>query len=166
MNEKNYCDDLQKAKDRLADMLNAREQLEVDIARQKKRVAALAELCDASADVDQSIDLDLGGLTEACKTVLRGSRKSGMTTADIQVALKEIGFPMNEYKAPHASILTTVNRMVDSGEVVIKKSTQPGASEYTWVGPMYGLGPARKHVIPRRQDRETLLGGKKFKIKD
>ena len=56
-----------------------------------------------------------------------------MTIAEIQQAIKELGFPLDKYKAPTASITTTVNRLVDADEVVIEKHVG-GANEYKYVG--------------------------------
>jgi hypothetical protein len=129
-----YEKDLKQAKDELANMLAGRERMEIEIARQKRKVAALAELCDESDIADQLIDLELGGLTEACTTVLRGSRKEWLNTSEIQSALKELGFPISAYKAPNASIATTVNRLAEDGVVVADKRLGAGAIEYKWVG--------------------------------
>lgn len=119
--------------EKLANLLAERERLEIEIAKTKRRIAAWAELCSDS-DLESPIDLDLGGLTEACTTVLRGTRKDWLNTAEIQTALKELGFPIHTYKAPSASIATTVNRLVDDGVVVSDKRLGSGAIEYKWVG--------------------------------
>jgi hypothetical protein len=135
----NYQKDLQSAKDKLAELLVNKEHIEVQIARQKRRVAALAELCNADEASESEVDLDLGGLTEACTTVLRGTRKDWLNISEIQTALKELGFPIHTYKAASASITTTVNRLVEDGVVVFDKRLGTGATEYKWIGP--GLKP-------------------------
>lgn len=126
--------EIEKEQKELERLLQLKEQAEVAIAKTKRRLAAWMEILDDTETGALVPDLDLGGLTDACRTVLRGSRKGWMTTAEIQSALKELGFPIHEYKAPAASILTTVNRLVESGEVLIDKRSQPGASEYKWAG--------------------------------
>lgn len=123
-----------KEQEKYTRLLLERERIETEIAKAKRRIAAWTELCDDTDTGELVPDLDLGGLTEACRTVLRSSRKGWMTTADIQNDLRELGFPLADYKAPAASILTTVNRLVEGGEVVIERRPQPGASEYKWVG--------------------------------
>jgi len=134
-----YLKDLKEAREELGQMLAHREQVEIEIARQRRKVAALSELCEES-DFANSVDLlaamglEIGGLSDACRTALRASRKQWMTVAEIQEALKELGFPLDKYKAAAASITTTVNRLVDAGEVVVEKRPA-GASEYKWVGP-------------------------------
>jgi hypothetical protein len=134
-----YKQDLNQAKAKLITLIQARENIENDIARQKRKVAALAELCNESEFSEAIADLDLGGLSEACTTVLRGTRKDWLNISEIQTALKELGFPIHTYKAASASIATTVNRLVDDGVVVSDKRLGTGATEYKWIGP--GLKP-------------------------
>jgi hypothetical protein len=146
---------LNKARQELADLILKREQIEIEIAKQKRKVAAWAELCDES-EVADAIDLDLGGLADACRTVLRASRKEWMTVADIMGALKELGFPLDKYKAPAASVTTTVNRLAEDHEVVVDRRSNPGATEYKWVGQAMG------RVELLRRGEELLRGrGKK-----
>jgi hypothetical protein len=134
--------ELLKAREDLAALLRKKEEIEIAIARQKRKVAAWSELCDESeigdgvTDALESLGLDLGGLSEACRTAMRASRKEWMTIAEIQETLKELGYPLDKYKAPSASITTTVNRLVDNNEVVVEKRPG-GASEYRWVGQVY-----------------------------
>jgi hypothetical protein len=127
--------ELEKARQQLADLLVKREQVEIEIAKQKRKVAAWAELCEESDIADKSLDLDLGGLTDVCRTAMRASRKDWMTISEIQDAVKELGFPLHEYKAPAASITTTINRLAQSGEVISDKGPS-GFIEYKHVGAM------------------------------
>jgi chromosome segregation ATPase len=133
--ENQYGRDLERAMESLARMLEQREELEVQIARTKRKIALLSQLCDETDTLAPVPDLDLGGLTEACRTVLRASRKQWMTIAEIQAGLAELGFPLEKYKAATASITTTVNRMVESKDVVENSSTSSeDATEYKWLG--------------------------------
>jgi len=123
--------ELKQAINKLANLLNKKELIESEIAKQRRKVAAWQELC--ATDNDNALDvgliacgnafkdsvLDLGGLTEACRTVLRGSRIEWMTITEIQSELKQLGFALEKYKAPAASITTTINRMVESKEVAV-----------------------------------------------
>ncbi|HEX4785061.1 MAG TPA: hypothetical protein VH350_12005 [Candidatus Sulfotelmatobacter sp.] len=138
----------------MATLLAKRERIEIEIARQKRKVAALSELCNENEysppanHVLEVLGFGLGGLSDACRTALRASRKEWMTLAEIQEALKELGFPLDKYKAPTASITTTVNRLVDGREVVVEKRPA-GASEYKWAGlvvddPVRKLGDGAK----------------------
>lgn len=113
-------------------LMEQKERIEIEIARQQRKVAAWAELCDDS-EYAEPFDLGLGGLSDACRSALRGSRREWMTVAEISTALKELGYPLDNYKAPAASITTTVNRMVEAGEV-ISVTAEPDPTRYKWVG--------------------------------
>jgi hypothetical protein len=130
----------EKEEKELQRLLRLREETEIAIAKAKRRIAAWTQLMDDTETGELVVDLDMGGLTEACSTVMRSSRKVWMTIADIQEDLRELGFPLQDYKAPTASITTTVNRLVESGVVVVEKRTQAGANEYKWVGPSTSIG--------------------------
>ncbi len=130
----------------LAELHEQREQTEVQIARKKRRLAILAELSEEDENVELP-DLGLGGLTSACRTALRASRKPWMTVSEIMSALKELGFPLNKYKAPAASVSTTVNRLVEYGEVIPDRRSNPGATEYKWVGPSWGASSSLANML-------------------
>ena len=178
MNPKNqYADDLVQAMDELAKMVAHREELEVQIARTKRKVALLSQLCDETDQLAPIPDLDLGGLTDACRTVLRGSRKEWMTATEIQGGLKGLGFPLEKYKAPYASITTTVSRMAEgeNAEVVVSRSNNPGATEYKWVGPTFRpmsdqdwlrpvtISPPAKDSLAAMDAKGELIQGPKTK---
>jgi hypothetical protein len=142
----NIREELSNAINELAGLLDRKEGLEIAIAKQRRKVAAWQELCAADDDAatidpalvacsDALLDmLDLGGLTDACRTVLRAARDEWMTLYEIQVRLRELGFSLEKYKAPAASIATTVNRLVDSGDVQIDRQRGGAAVAYKWAG--------------------------------
>jgi hypothetical protein len=142
---KKYIDDLKQESQVLAQLLRDREEIEVKIARQRKRITALVELCDES-EFGRPFDFDLGGLTDVCRTAMRASRKEWMTIAEIQAAVKALGFPLDKYKAPAASITTTVNRLATAEEVVVDKRSAAGASEYKYVGTAAASGKAMREL--------------------
>ncbi len=154
MADKKYMDDLKQEAQTLAKLLREKDDLDVRIARQRKRVSALAELCDESEFGDKPFDFDLGGLADVCRTAMRASRKEWMTIAEIQAAIKELGYPLEKYKAPAASITTTVNRMVETEEVAIDKRPIPGANEYKYVG--LGAKVGRELIESLRRATEAL----------
>ncbi len=158
---RDYRTDFTVEEVKLIELLKEQEELEVKVARQKKRMAALAELCDDSDLADQVLDLNLGGLTDVCRTVMRASRKEWMTVAEIQQAIKEIGFPLHKYKAPAASITTTVNRLAESGEIAVDRRSTPGATEYKWVGKAGGSGIISLDVVRRGIETMNRDGKKK-----
>lgn len=128
-----YRDELKKARQELAELIRAREEIEIKIAKQKRKIAALAELCDESEFADQSLDLDLGDLTEAVKTALRSSRKEWLHVGEVISILQELGFPIRDYKAPTATVSTSLRRLKERDEVVAQKVGPD--YEYKWVGP-------------------------------
>lgn len=135
--ENEYRTDLNEAQRHLGELLREREEIEVRIAKQKRRIAALAQLCEDENELDKPLLLELGGMTEACSTVLRASRKEAINVTEILANLKELGFPLDGYKSPVASVTTTVNRLVESGVVKMFRVTGEGRV-YKWVGPKYG----------------------------
>ena len=88
-----YRLDLRHAHEALSLLLAQREEIENQIARVKRKIALLTELTGESGSREVP-DIDLGGLTEACITVLRAPRKEWMTAGEIQTALREMGFPL------------------------------------------------------------------------
>jgi len=131
-----YERDLKMMRGTLARLFAQREEVEMEIARTKRKIALLAELNSAAGA--EPADLELGGLSSAVCTALRASRKGWITGNEIMVALRELGFPLGRYKAPLASVTTTVARLATSGGSVAKRISSSGAMEYKWVGPMWG----------------------------
>jgi hypothetical protein len=136
-------------------LLQEKELLEVKIAKQRQLVAAweiIAEQEDASgpdssgANLDDLLDRE--GLTNAISTVMRASSKEWMTTSDVQAGLQDFGFDLKKYKAPHAAILTTVNRLVEKGEVEVRPMTTAGGTQYKWVGSRFSSLARAKYAPP------------------
>lgn len=128
---------LQKAREQLAALFLQREDLDLRIARQQRRLAALAALVDDSEATDQLLELNLGGLTDAIRTALRTAGPRGLTTSEVVARLNQLFFPVNEYKNFRASLGTVLKRLVASGEV--RKSFPDDRAEsdsavYVWVG--------------------------------
>lgn len=131
---------VREARDRLTELFRQREALDVQIAKQQRRVAALAALIDESEESDQILELNLGGLTDAVRGVLKGAGPMGLTPVEIRKRLIQMYFPVNEYKNFMASLGTTLRRLVESGEV--KKGIHDvyagrDESVYQWL-PKYG----------------------------
>jgi len=128
---------LTKAREELAALFRQREELEVRIAKQQRRVAALVTLVDDTEATDQLLGLNLGGLTDAIRTTLRTAGSRGLTTSEVTARLDQLFFPVNDYKNFRASLGTVLKRLIASGEV--RKSAQDGRLEsdrtvYVWVG--------------------------------
>src|SRR5207253_4699611 len=85
-----YRADLRKARDVLRDLLERMEQLEVQIARQRRKVAALAVLGEQSGKGDDvTTELRLDGLTSACRSALRAAGRRGLTPIELRASLRQ-----------------------------------------------------------------------------
>src|SRR5207253_6138020 len=91
-----YRADLRKARDVLRDLLERMEQLEVQIARQRRKVAALAVLGEQSGKGDDvTTELRLDGLTSACRSALRAAGRRGLTPIELRASLRQLNFPID-----------------------------------------------------------------------
>src|SRR5271169_3115437 len=126
-----YRDDLNEARRELAALREQREQLEIKIAQEQERVAALAKLCN-EADIEDLTGIEGSGLTEACRTALRTAPQRGLSVDGIVSMLEFLGFPIQEYKDAEAVVHTTVTRIEKNGEV--ESVTLPsGKRGWKWV---------------------------------
>ena len=109
---------VEEARASLTELFRQREALEIAIARQQRRVAALAALVDESEEGDRILQLELGGLTDSVRSVLRAAGAAGgLTPKEIRSRLIQLYFPVNEYQNFMASLGTVLKRLVKSGEV-------------------------------------------------
>ncbi len=128
---------VKKAREELAQLFREREELDLRVAKQQRRLAALVALVDDSEQTDQLLDLRLGGLTDAIRTALRTAGSRGLTTSEVTARLDQLFFPINEYKNFRASLGTVLKRLMASGEV---RKSIPGdrlesqQTVYVWVG--------------------------------
>ena len=125
------------AREELAKMFRQREEIDVRIAKQQRRLAALVTLVDDSRETDQIMELNLGGLTDAIRTALRTAAPRGLTPSETTARLKQLYFPVSDYKNFAASLGTVLKRLVESGEV--RKAIHDvydgrDQSIYEWVG--------------------------------
>jgi|ERR1700730_8448366 len=130
-------EEVEEARENLADLFKQREELEIRIAKQQRRVAALAALIDESEETDQILDLNLGGLTDVVRSALRAGGSRGLTPIEIRTRLNQLSFPTNEYKNFMASLHSVLKRLVDAGEVrivIFDKHEGRDGSVYKWVG--------------------------------
>jgi hypothetical protein len=125
----------------LAELLHQRERLATEIARQQTRVAALAALCDKSEEVENMTEMDLGGLTNACRTTFRAAGNRGLMPTEVRNALEQLRFPTRTHKNILASIHTVIRRLEQAGEIrkaIHDKYNGEDKSVYQWAGPNYG----------------------------
>jgi len=128
---------VEDAREELAKLFGQREDLEIQIAKQQRRLAALAALIDDSEETDQILNLNLGGLTDSIRTALRAAGTRGLTPAEIRTRLIQLYFPVNGYKNFRASLSTVLKRLVRAGEVrrmIHDDHEGRDESVYVWVG--------------------------------
>ncbi len=63
------------------------------------------------------------GLTEAIRTVFRRSNEP-MTSGDVRMALKVIGFELERFANASAAVTNTLKRMADAGELRFAEETR------------------------------------------
>jgi hypothetical protein len=136
-----YKTELAHERAALVELLRQREELGTKIAKQQTRVAALAALCEETEEVGGMTEMDLGGLTNACRTAFRAAGNRGLMPTEVRTALEQLCFPTRTHKNILASVHTVIRRLEQAGEV--RKAIHDihdGAdrSVYRWAGPNYG----------------------------
>jgi len=118
------------------------EQLEVQIARQRRKVAALAVLGEQSGkDDDVTSELKLDGLTSACRSALRAAGRRGQTPIELRASLRQLNFPIDGYQNSLAVIHTILKRLESYKEVrAAIHDVHDGRDDsvYQWIGPQFG----------------------------
>jgi hypothetical protein len=148
---------LSEARQQLADLFKQQEALSLAISKQQRRVAALAALVDESEETDHVLDLNLGGLTDAIRSVLRDGGR-GLSPKEIRTRLIQQYFPVSEYKNFMASLHSVLARLVKAHELktIIVTTTESGQQHdeicYQWV-PKYGATNSLANTILRKNSR-------------
>jgi len=86
-------------------------------------------------------EMDLGGLTNACRTAFRAAGDRGLMPTEVRSSLEQLRFPMRTHKNILSSIHTVIKRLEQGGE--IRKAMHDinngqDKSVYQWAGPNYG----------------------------
>jgi hypothetical protein len=111
-----YALDLQEAIAKLNDLYAQQGGIEIEIAKQQRRVAALKALV-ADAGTVVSLDPNLGGLTETIKSVLQSAFPMPLTVSEIKERLSSLGFSVDDYSNFRGSLHTVLKRLCDSQSV-------------------------------------------------
>lgn len=126
---KSYKADLSDALAGLEGLLAERDELEIRIAKQKKRVAALKELADMSEDGAAPTGL-VDGITDACRTVLRAAERP-LYPAEVRERVESLGLPPQ--KNMLASVHTILKRLAESREAEeVPPQSGSGPIAYRW----------------------------------
>lgn len=127
-----YRTDLDAAQKRLTVLLQQKEDLEIEVSKVKRQIAALTELTCDGEESGATAGLNLGGLTEACRTALQATKRP-LTITGLKSMLEFFEYPVEKYKSPLASIQTTITRMMDSGEVELVEMPDKNRRGYRWI---------------------------------
>lgn len=134
-----YETDLAAALSGLNQLIASREELEGEIARQKRKVAALRELVGAEAGWEAAKLAH--GLTDACRTVLRAAGRP-LLPVEVKEGVERLGVSPQENLL--ASVYTVLRRLKLANQVIeVEAHRNPGGSAvmgYSWAGPMQTLG--------------------------
>lgn len=146
-----YSDDLGQALAELNRLMTFRENLEAQIAKQKKKVAALQDLVEVDEDGSPPARL-VSGITDACRTVLRAAGKP-LLPIEVRDGVERLGLPPQANLL--ASVYTVLRRLELAGEVVqdFEANLQPGGSAvkaYRWAGPVQRLGYPSPTSSPKK----------------
>src|SRR5260370_5455421 len=136
-----YKAELEQERKVLGELLREREELETKIAKQQTRVAALAALSEQSEEVDDMAEMELGGLTNACRTAFRAAGNRGLMPTEVRGALEQLRFPTRSHKNILASIHTVIRRFEQAVEIlkaVQNKNHRQGKSRYARASPDQG----------------------------
>jgi hypothetical protein len=130
---------LDAAREELEAVLTERSALETRISQLRQTIATLAALCDETPDLDI-------GLTEACRSVLRGA--TALRAPDIRDRVTAMGVDLSKYANGIGAVHTVLKRLIDAGEV----RAMTGYDKRTVFWWNY---PLRSIVIPREPDKDA-----------
>jgi hypothetical protein len=122
-----YGTDLKESLHDLLSMIENREKLEISIAKQKRRIAALYELVETEEGNPLAV---VDGITDACKTVFRASDKP-LSATEVRDKVLSLGLPSQANLL--ASIHTVIRRLKEAKEIMEVPGTSPTA--YKWPNP-------------------------------
>ena len=148
---RDYKAELQRARDVLRGLMERIERLEVQIAKQRRKVAALAVLGEQSERGDDvTLELNLGGLTSACRSALRAAGRRGLTPIELRDSLKQLNFPIHGYENSMAAIHTILKRLESYKEVRVGiRDVHDGRDDsvYQWIGPQFGASSSLANLL-------------------
>jgi hypothetical protein len=111
---KHHKAELQSEQAKLEGMLADLELLQTQIARQKRKVAALTELASMADDSEPPLGL-VTGITDAVRTVFWSAEKP-LGPTDVATRVKALGLPPQLNML--ASVHTIMRRLREAGEIV------------------------------------------------
>jgi kynureninase len=120
-----YLKLLQEARERRADLLAERNQIEARLAAENAQIALLERLTGSPegetvslADVIQAVAKNggiSGGLTDSCRRVLQAAERP-LRAGQLVLVLEQSGFPTSRYVDPLSAVTTVLRRLTERGE--------------------------------------------------
>jgi hypothetical protein len=148
----NYKYDFARATAELARLISVSEELEIQIARQKRKVAALHELVQSDDDAPPLSGL-VEGLTDACRVVFMSFDKP-LLPVEVRDKVQAMGIPAQSNLL--ASVHTTIRRMKAAGEIIEVFEPQgngAAVARYKWAGE---TAAQRLYRISRERDARAV----------
>ena len=140
-----YGESLEEARAELEQLRAFRIELDSCIARLEQTVLGLAALCDEPEDgVPQ-------GLTELCRRMFRATAHD-LSPIAVRNNLERMGFELARYENPMAVIHTTINRLVERGELTTVLGIN-SKKTYRWAG----NSSVAQEALRKAADKESAI---------
>jgi hypothetical protein len=115
------------AEARLAELLDMRADLDVEIVRLRQVLKGLHPVLEDNYKAGSRREKP--GIKQMCFKILQTAYEP-LTATEIVKELKERGFPIDDYTKPLAVVSTTLKRMVANGEAL--PTSKDGKAAYKW----------------------------------
>ena len=154
-----YHDWYRRAKAERARILGEKQKLLSEIENRDQQLAALAQTMRAiaplvgekSPEADEESEPPRSGMTDTIRAILNRS-KEPLTASELRECLESIGFDVNSYSNPLATIHTVLRRLREAGEVETTHDVEKIAGKAFKIGKYNGfVGVGRL----RRRNRTT-----------
>jgi len=145
--------ELQKNRAELADLEATLEYVQTEIAKKKRKIAALTDLVNIDEESPAPSGL-VSGITDAVRTVLRGAEKR-LNPAEVKARVEALGLPPQQNLL--ASVHTVLRRLVISGEAELGRDAN-GDDGYLWIrdytgGDLHIMGKRLREAMARMKKR-------------
>lgn len=120
----NYRADLERAEKELAQYLEDRKRLDLEIAKRQFRTAALKMLVNDNEEVEEYVAGQFRGLTDAVFAAFQSAHPRALSPTGVRDRLESIAFPLGRYQNPMAAVHTVISRLFDARKIVAAKTEQ------------------------------------------
>jgi ABC-type transporter Mla subunit MlaD len=148
---KQFKQTLETARRTRDELAQKRTAIDRELMQQSRVIAAVSEL------LGETIDSDIG-ITEATLMVIRAASEP-MTPTQVRDELRKIGYDIDSFSNPMASLHQVLKRLEDKGEIWSEK-TQDGKRKYV-KAPIVGPIAPEPPDIAKLFDLQTSPGKKR-----